>query len=152
MNDYEAKRGFLTFFVTLVVAVGIFLSAYYTINTLNTTSTVKEENKSSLSDTPKQELPPTADNKTSVFANLVTETPTNTVAKRVVIETEDSPKVLGAAGPSESTSGAVPTTGSNGISLLILVGSSFVLILAYLTKNKARAYALKTFEKRARQS
>ncbi len=171
MNSYEAKRGFLTFISTLVIAGGIFVATYLTVNSLN----LKASNRSgtALGVTDKKTETSNAPKQVSVFAALLENNQRassdenkvlqggETSENRVFAETEtgdvlisgnaktNKPVVLGGTYvPGESTSGAVPVTGSNFISGILLLGGSFILLGSYLGTRKARHFALRSFEKK----
>lgn len=141
MNSYEAKRGFLTFISTLVIAGGIFIATYFTVNSLNLkasnnyqgTALGVTDNKTETDKTSEQE-------QVSVFAALLENNQRDVSNKPVVFGGTEATR--------EATSGAVPVTGSNFISGILLLGGSFILLGWYLGIRKTRNLALRSFEKK----
>ncbi|MBI4091496.1 hypothetical protein HY419_01945, partial [candidate division WWE3 bacterium] len=153
MNAYEAKRGFITFLATLLIATGIFTSVYFAVNSLNSKARL---NSQVTATQPKQELT----EKPSVFGDLAQskpvseltengedskadvntaaskETPTAQQKDGLLALTEVTPttaskeqaqQVLGASDTDEATSGAVPTTGANTLTGSALLGFSLII-------------------------
>lgn len=164
MNSVEAQKGFLTFIATLVIAVGIFFATYLGVTKLNSkvdTTTASTEPKSQASVVSETSAP-----KQNVFANLAnpentpavlgketasqegyTPEKTTTVTKTTkVLAAASVPAVLAGA-TSQSTSGATPATGSNEITVLLILGIALSFFGVYFGSSKARMLAIKNFEK-----
>ena len=142
MNENGTKKGFFTFLATVVIAASIYFSAYFAVNTLNSKALDKQEVKGS--ETTKVGEANANAEKPSLFANLVDDqkdSKPNTLAM-----SKPKPKVLGASDVTETTSGAVPNTGSGSIAGVVIIGSSLMLIGTHLGKRKAREIAIKAFE------
>ena len=141
MNSYEAKRGFLTFISTLVIAGGIFVATYLAVNNLNLKASNSYQGSALGIQDKKTDTDKTlGEDKVSVFAALL-ESNQRAVA--------DNPTIFdGVETPGESTSGAVPVTGSNFIAGILILGGSFILLGSYLIAGKTRHLALRSFERK----
>ena len=148
MNSTEARKGFLTFVATLVIAAGIYFSAYVAVNTLNAQATLENSNQVlALKEEQKEDVKGAETSaaqedeevtKPSIFGGLVQ--PTNPKDPKV-------PAVLAGSDTNQSSGGATPSTGSNTVMLITVVGSflSFLGIKTYATFRKS---AIAAFEKR----
>ncbi len=141
-NPSEAKRGFITFISTLVIASSVFFATYFMVNNLNMKAQVASEDKKEVTKKGGEASAMATQEKPNVFANLVERTPADPVK-----ETDTKPSVLGGA-TNQATSGAVPSTGSNSLTALVLMGSSLILFGTYFGAKKARTLAIRTFEKK----
>lgn len=147
-NSYQAKTGFKTFIITLVISLVVFSSLYYIATSSGSDTSVPEDG---------------ADKQTSMDTNENTNTDTN----RKVASAEDYSvfEVLAAedtkvsdtggkggavlAGADESTESTVPDTGSNTMMVASVMGIGLLSFAGYILINNPRKLALSTFEKKA---
>lgn len=143
MNE-EAKKGFLTFITTLLIASGVFFVTYFAINALNTqaSDTTSAELQNSDQASSGQEKP-------RVFANLAATKSdgTSKTQEELLADSKPVPSVLAGSDAYEATGGGVPKTGSNSLITMLIMGMAMSITGAYLGMKNSRAWAIRTFEK-----
>ena len=152
-NSYEAKRGFITFITTLVIASGIFFTAYYAVNKLNSQAALETQKAQTFTTTENQPAASTSPStetkaeKPSIFAELAKSPDTitlNTKAKPGVLGVFDTP---GASGQSTGSIAPKPNTGSESIASIFLLSAVLISVGFYFGADKSRKLAIKAFEK-----
>lgn len=126
MNEQQAKSGFKTFAVTLILSLIIFGAVYYLI-TDNTMNGVDIENELSARIQAEEY---------SAFGELSTQK--LDVPSRAILG--------GAEGPTETTESTVPDTGSN-MTLGMIISITTLSFGFYIVVSNPRKFALKFFEK-----
>ncbi len=144
-NAYQAKNGFKTFLLTLVISLGVFGVVYYITSYPSYSVDIEAHTGSSENEV-------LSDSEESAFASLNTEmnTPRRVVLAGATVEGEETEgtTAVPVATTQETTQSTVPDTGVTSLTLSLLVSLVVLCSGIYYVYLGPRKLALQSFEDR----